>query len=110
MFDRISDLNDQLFEHSQWIFIQRPRCWMLHSYWGMMWHLLALVVVRLENRIVVWDNKKGMDPKCEVFISNPSLSGSHAVVEANRDGCTVHDVHSSNVTKKGGVRLTPNVR
>ena len=67
------------------------------------------VVVRLENRIVVWDNKKGMDPKCEVFISNPSLSGSHAVVEADRDGCTVHDVKSSNGTKKGGVRLRPNV-
>ena len=73
------------------------------------------VVVRLElgmakNLIIVGDNKIGTDPKFEVFISNPSLSRTHAVVEADGDGCTVHDVKSSNGTKKGGVRLRPNVR
>ena len=47
-------------------------------------------------RIVVGDNKIGRDSKCEVFITNLSLSRSHAVVEANRDGYIVHDVRSSN--------------
>ena len=47
-------------------------------------------------QIVVGDNKIGRDSKCEVFITNLSLSRSHAVVEANRDGYTVHDVRSSN--------------
>ena len=70
------------------------------------------VVVRLElgmakSRIVVGDSKMGRDPKCEVFISIPSLSRTHAVVEADRDGCIVNDVKSSNGTKKGGVRLRP---
>ena len=47
-------------------------------------------------RIVVGDNKIGRDSKCEVFITNLSLSRHHAVVEANRDGYIVHDVRSSN--------------
>ena len=48
--------------------------------------------------------------KCKVFITIPSLSRTHTVVVADGDGCTVHDVKSSYVTKKGGVRLRPNVR
>ena len=74
-----------------------------------------VVVGRLEiglnkYQVVVGDNRIGRDPKCEIYISNPSLSRTHAVIEAERDGATVHDVKSSNGTKKGGVRLKPNVR
>ena len=76
---------------------------------------VSSVVGRLEvgmtkYLIVVGNNKIGRDSKCEISISNPSLCGTHAVVEADRDGCTVHDVESINGTKKGVVRLRPYVR
>ena len=63
----------------------------------------SVVVGRLDvgiakYQVVVGDNMIGRDPRCEVFISNPSLSRTHAVIEADRDGCTVHDVRSSNGT------------
>ena len=70
----------------------------------------SLEVGMAKYQVVVGDNRIGRDPRCEVFISNPSLSRTHAVIEADRDGCTVHDVKSSNGTKKGGVRLRANVR
>ena len=74
-----------------------------------------VVVGRLEvgltkYQVVVGDNRIGRDPRCEVFISNPSLSRTHAVIEADRDGCTLHDVKSSNGTRKGGAKLRPNIR
>ena len=74
-----------------------------------------VVVGRLEMgmnkyQVVLGDNRIGRNPKCGVYISNPSLSGTHAVIEAERDGATIHDVRSTNGTKKGGVRLKPNIR
>ena len=75
----------------------------------------VVVVGRLEvgvtkHQIVLGDNTVGRDPKCSVYISNPSLSREHAVLEADRMGCTVHDAKSSNGTKKGGIRLKPHIR
>ena len=75
----------------------------------------VVVVGRLEvgvnkYQIVQGDNTVGRDPKCSVYISNPSLSRVHAVIEADRMGCTVHDSKSSNGTKKGGIRLKPHIR
>ena len=39
--------------------------------------------------------------------SNPSLSQTHAVIEAERQGCTAHNVKS---TTKGGVSQKPHTR
>ena len=60
--------------------------------------------------IKLGDNRIGRDPKSEIYISNPSLSRNHAVIEAGRDGCFIHDVKSSNGTRKGGVKLKPIIR
>jgi len=66
------------------------------------------VVSRLEvgmakYQIVVGDNKIGRDS-----LSVRSLSATPALVGPRQ--CSVHDVRSSNGTKKGWVRLRPNVR
>ena len=45
-----------------------------------------------------------------MLISNPIFSRTHTVTEADMEGCTVHEVKSSNGTKKVGVRLWANVR
>ena len=78
--------------------------------WGVPKVVGRLEVGMTKYQIVTGENKIGRDPTCEIYISNSSLCRTHAVVEADRDGCTLHDVESINGTKKGVVRLRPYVR
>ena len=56
------------------------------------------------------ENYVGRDPsQCQILLSSPSLSRIHAVIEGQKDVCTIMDKNSSNGTYKGSLKLKPNL-
>ena len=50
----------------------------------------------------------GRDPKtCQIYLDDPSVSRIHAVVDAQKGGCTIMDKGASNKTIKGNITLKP---
>ena len=76
----------------------------------------TLVVDGNSRNITRGTYKIGRDPaQCDIVINLPMLSKLHLIIEAEADGITVHDVGSSNGTKKGKegqqkMSLKPRVR
>ena len=64
----------------------------------------------IKYRINQGENKIGRDPSCSIVLQKSSLSRTHAIIEGDVDGSTIHDVGSSNGTKKGNIILRRNVR
>ena len=69
-----------------------------------------LEVEGIKYRINQGENKIGRDPSCSIVLQKSSLSRTHAIIEGDVDGSTIHDVGSSNGTKKGNIILRRNVR
>ena len=52
----------------------------------------------------------GRNPESDIVLQHNTVSNSHAVIEAEIGGVSIHDVGSSNGTKKDGIKLKPFVR
>ena len=52
----------------------------------------------------------GRNPESHIVLQHNTVSNSHAVIEAEIGGVSIHDVGSSNGTKKDGIKLKPFVR
>jgi hypothetical protein len=59
----------------------------------------------------VGENRIGRDSAtCQILLSQPSISRTHAVIEADAGGAVIFDPGSSNGSKIYGVRMKPNIR
>ena len=60
--------------------------------------------------VLTGDNKIGRDPNCEIMLESAMVSWNHAIIEASKNGVTIHDLDSRNKTKKGLLTLKPWIR